>query len=258
MPTEYKINLYNSEGSAQRMWCFLSEPESDISAEVYANSDSSLTVPTFTGSEQNSFTIPLQYSVQVGASNNAIGLDIQIDSSVTKNTDLGVEWFAAYTQDKEENIPPTLEKVSTAPDNQLAITTNEYDKSAESLNSWYGNMTYGVESAQGFIGVTWSPDPAKTYEIKPKVTFYVSIGSYQSNTLADINSIASSAAVITEDDFDGNNECTVTRNVDGSWSVMPGNVSPDDLSSSELLLLNSHLSLVTAHKELVKLVASNR
>lgn len=254
MPTEYKINLYNLEGSAQKMWCFLSEPESNVSAEVYANSNSFLTVPTYSGSQQNSFTIPLQYSVQVGASNNAVGLDIQIRSSVTENTDLGVEWLANYTQESGEKIPPTLTQGGTAPSNELAITTNSYNKSEEPLNSWYGSMTYGVETAEGFIGLTWSPDPARTYEIKPKVTFYVAIGSFQSNTLADINAISSTSAEITENAFDGNNECTVTRNPDGTWSVAPGNVRPTNFT--ELLLLNSHLSLVAAHKELVDLIAN--
>lgn len=253
MPTEYKINLVNLTSTSQLMWCFLSEPESTISEEVYANSNTNLNVPPSTGKEQNSFTIPLQYSVQAGASNNAVGLNIQITSSVTESTDLGVGWLASYTQDSV-NTPPTLETMDATLDDELAITTNIYEKEDEPINSWYGSMTYGVQSSDGFIGITWSPTPATTYQIKPKVTFYVAIGDFSTNTLADINTISSSAAVVTEADFDRNNECTVTRNSDGSWVIEPGNTTPTSLSA-ELILLNSHLNLSSAHNELVKLVS---
>lgn len=254
---KYKIYLVNKEGSSQKFWCFLSKPESEISPEVYANSNTFLTVPPYTGSQENSFTIPLQYIVKVGASNNAVGLQTRIQSSVTENTKLREAWEAKYIQKRGEKIGPTLHKAGTAPEGTLNITTNTYDKSAESLNNWYGNMTYGVQSEEGFIGITWSPDPARTYEIKPKVTFYVAIGSFSSNTLADINRISSNAAMVTEDDFNGHEECTVTRKSNGSWSVTPGRPSRTAELDVANLLINAHLNLTEAHKSFTQLMVDN-
>ena len=256
--TEYKINLINKSTKAEKFWCFLSQPESDISSKVFANSSTFLTVPVFNGTQSNSFTVPLQYIVGVGASNNAVGLDIKIESAVAESTDLGVAWEASYTQQTGEKIPPKLANIGTAPTNQLTISTNQYKKADEPLNNWFGNMTYGVRSLEGFLGITWSPDPGSTYQIRPKVKFYVAIGSFQTNTLADINTISRQSAEINEDDFDGNFECTVTRTPDGGWSVVPGpppsNVTISLASSSELLL-KAHYELAEAHNQLVELVS---
>lgn len=254
--TEYKINLVNMLSDTKTFWCFLSKPESEISPNVYANSDTFLSVPEFTGSQKNAFTIPLQYSVQVGATNKAVGLNTLIESSDTHNTDLGIEWEATYTQEKGKRIGPSLAKTGTTPANQLAMVTNAYDKSAEKLNQWYGNMTYGVKSKNGFIGLTWSPDASTTYEILPKVTFYIATGSFIPNELADINKISTQSAVVTEKDFDGNNECTVTLNKEAKWVVTPGS-PPEGINVLLPHLVEAHLNLTTSHSALIDMVSAN-
>ena len=199
----------------------------------------------------------MQYIVAAGASNNAVGLETLILSQVTEKTNLEVEWLASYTQEKGEKIGPTLGlDGKTTPSGELALLSNSYDKSAEKLNSWYGSLTYGVKSEEGFMGLTWSPDPLTTYEIKPKVNFYVALGSFSSNTLADINAISTNSANVTEDKFDGNYEATVYLRKDGKWDVIPGPPSTTSLGAS-MLLLNAHLNLSKAHADLTGLLAGN-
>ena len=249
MPTVYTIHLRNTQANKQPFWCFLSEPESGINAKVFANSSANLTVPTYTGSQDNYFSIPLQYMVQAGASNNAVGLNTRIVSNVKEDTDLGLGWLATYFP---LNEGPTLDQEGTCPTDELDITTNNFDKSKEPLNKWYGNLTYGVKSQNGFMGVTWSPDPGKLYRIKPKVQFYVSVGDFSSNTLADMTAISSAAASITENSFDGNYECTVVLNTDGTWKVFKGNLN-QSVSALEKLM-ESHLHMSSAHAAMVDLL----
>ncbi|WP_323282745.1 hypothetical protein [Enterobacter cloacae] len=253
MPTTYTIHLRNKQSANQTFWCFLDEPSSNIDSTVFANSSAFLTVPTYSPGQDDRFAIPLQYVVQAGASNQAVGLNTQIYSSIKHDTDLSQTWLATYFA---QNQGPNLTSSGSAPSGEIDITTNAFDKSKEPLNKWFSNLTYGVKSENGFMGVTWSPDPNQEYRIKPKVQFYVATGHFESNTLADITSISKQSASITDASFDGNNECTVTLNTDGTWDVVPGNLN----NTSELFhqLMESHLNLSTAHVALVDLLAKDK
>ena len=87
MATEYKIYIVNASGNGQLFWAFLSEPVVSNAPNVFANSNTNLYIPG--GSTNlNSFTIPVQYVIGAGASNNAVGLNTVIESSATRNTEL--------------------------------------------------------------------------------------------------------------------------------------------------------------------------
>ena len=256
MPTTYKINLVNKQAATKKFWCFLNAPQISNQPTVFANSNTFLSLPKTLPGSSASFDIPLQYSVQAGASNKAVGLNTKISSSVTQNTNLGVSWLAAYSQNGN-NLPPTLKNDTTPPappTNGLVIKTNVYDKSKEPLDNWYGNLTFGVKTSHGFIGLTWSPDPSTAYITMPNVSFYVTTGKYQTNTLANISAIALNAAHLTASDFDGNLECTVTLNADGTWSKNAG--KPALVDSVLDSLVESHLMLSTAHLKIADLVHS--
>jgi hypothetical protein len=253
-PTRYKINLFNLQNQTQKFWCFLSAPKSNIDSTVYANSNTAINVSTYTGSQKASFTVPLQYKVEVGATNKAVGLNTLIESSDTHDSDLEVEWKASYYQKKDDKTPPTLAlSGQTAPAGQLAIVTNSYNKNDEPLNKWYGNMSFGIETETGFIGVSWSPNPTFTYKLEPIVNFYVAVGDYSQNKLANITAISSTSANITQKSFDGNYECTVIYQPDGSWVVKPGYAPPASLNLLSTMV-SAHAELISAHKNLVELV----
>lgn len=258
MPTTYKIHLKNLQSADKTFWCFLNLPESQISADIYANSSANLTVSQYQSGQDDSFTIPLQYVVQAGASNQAVALNTLIQSSLKKNTDLAAAWHADYFP---ANKGPKLYLATDVPnpDNkEVDIWTNDFDKSQERLKNWYSSLTFGVLSQNGFMGVTWSPDPSETYRIKPKVQFYVATGSFESNTLADITAISSQSAPVTADSFDGNNECTVTLLSTGKWLVEPGNTNQIVNSNSAILnnLVKANMELATSHSALVALFST--
>ncbi|WHT39716.1 hypothetical protein QNH98_03260 [Myroides sp. mNGS23_01] len=93
--TNYKIYLVNKGSSTKNFWCFLQKPEGVPTSDVYANSDAMLSVvPNYDG--KNWFTIPLQYKVGAGATNQAVGLNVKIDSSVIKDAQLEQLWNAEY------------------------------------------------------------------------------------------------------------------------------------------------------------------
>ena len=255
MSTKYKIHLKNLHSADKTFWCFLNTPDSDISTEVFANSSARLTVAQFEPGRDDSFTIPLQYVVKAGASNQAVALKTLIQSSISKNTDLASSWMANYFP---ANKGPALAPYSDQPaSDEVDVLTNGFDKSREPLDKWYSSLTFGVQSDNGFLGVTWSPDPSETYRIRPKVQFYVATGSYEENTLASITSISSTSANITEDSFDGNYECTVTLLTTGKWKVEKGNTNQSlTLRASNALvdLAKTQLLLATAHTDLVDLI----
>ncbi|KGJ93766.1 hypothetical protein [Colwellia psychrerythraea] len=221
MSTEYKIYLVNESASTKNMWCFLTKPEGLTGPNVFANSSSSLSVtPNYAGT--NLFTVPLQYSLQAGASNEAVGLDIRIDSTISVNADLKKKYQADYVTAPPKQGPNlTLDQTGSSPAKTMAFKTNGFNKVQNEDNQWFSSATFGIETGNGFMGVTWSPDPNDTKTITPKFEFYIATGSFESNKLADFNTISNDSAIIPLSMFK-NLEATVTLTETGSWVVTAG------------------------------------
>ncbi len=232
--------LVNQNAKGQLFWAFLSEPEISDSPEVFANSSTSLYIPG--GSQDlNAFTIPVQYMIGGGASNNAVGLDTLIISNASRNTALAKCWNVTYG-----TVPPNQGPIipsapsGTSKDGTVSMKTNAFDQQKNMDSHWYENMSFGVKTAQGFMGVSWSPDPNKTYIITPKLVFYIAVGSYSSNTLADITAVSNDSAICdTAKDFDSLNQCTVTYTRTGEWSVVAGRPAQAMLRSNREIMLAS-------------------
>ncbi|WKZ93937.1 hypothetical protein P0E69_08695 [Chimaeribacter arupi] len=250
MPTEYVIHIQNQQNEKEKFWCFLSKPEAEYDADVFANSSTYLTVPLFTGNQDNYFTVPLQYIVSAQASSRVVGLKTKITSSNYEEADLGQSWdFELFT----DNEGPVITEGEPIDDNtQLLMRTNKYNKNEEPLNNWYNSLTFGIKTENGFMGVTWSPKADQQYYVTPNFEFYISTGRFSENTLADITNIAASSATVTLKDFDGNRECTVVRTPNGEWEVHKGNLNQPTLLAK---LLDAHASLISAHAAMVTMVA---
>ncbi|AUC76395.1 MULTISPECIES: hypothetical protein [unclassified Olleya] len=225
--TNYKIYLVNEGSTSKNFWCFLQEPVGVPSSGVYANSDTMLSVvPNYAGT--NTFTIPFQYKVAAGASNKAVGLNVQIDSSIMQDSNLEQLWNADYVTVTGSQGPQgpslSLNQSIPSPKNTIGIRSNSFDQVQNENKKWFGNMSFGLESSNGFLGVTWTPSPSNTSTITPKFAFYVATGAYSSNSLADIATISNDSAKIELTDFK-NLEATVTLTSSGTWLVTPGSPS---------------------------------
>ncbi|WP_028534147.1 hypothetical protein [Paludibacterium yongneupense] len=250
MATNYNLHLINESDSPQLFWLFLQPPEELASdPDVYANSSVSLLVkPNTSGS--NIFTVPVQYMVGAGASNKAVGLGIKVTSDTTQQAELQQVFDATY-YDTPPNQGPDLELAAgAAPKNMISIVTNAYEKAHNENDGWYSNQSFGIETEAGYIGMSWSPAPNKKRTLTPKLAFYVSIGSYGSNRLADWTDVSNDAAtILVPKDFD-HLDCTVTYTSNGTWVVSKG--KPENrVSAQSQDLLSSHLSLCRAHERLV-------
>ena len=231
MPTPYMIFIVNQSSDDQLFWAFLAPPVVTNDPRVFANSNTVLSVPGLS-TDLNSIQIPVQYVIGAGASNNAVGLNTVITSSATRNTNLQVLWDVNYaaTPPLQGPIVP-LSSSGESPARTVAMKTNKYPKELNIENGWYENMSFGVKTAQGFMGVTWSPQPNKTYTITPKLTFYITVGNYSSYSLADIDSVSNDCVALdTSQDFSLNNVCTVVYTNDGGWSHFKGRPSAELLS----------------------------
>lgn len=253
MANPYKIYVVNQQSKEKTFWCFLSEPENAISSEVFANSSAYMTLAQSKPREQNSFTIPLQYSTQVSSSNKAVGLHTKVVTQSMTDTDLSSAWDANFYSGKEHKNPSLNKDSSSAPSDCVIINTNEFNLDDQKINSWYSSLTFGVESENGFIGFSWAPDPNEQYTIQPKVSFYISVGTYVENELVRMTDVSKQAAHITNENFDVRRECTVVYDSSGKWSITPG--APDKLNSDQLVskLLDAHLDLAASHAVLVQL-----
>jgi hypothetical protein len=221
--TNYTIYLKNDSNDGKNFWCFLEKPEGVPSDAVFANSSASLFVlPNYGGT--NKFTIPLQYSLGAGASNEAVGLGVQIDASIIQNAQLKQTWEAQYA-----TIPPkqgpnlNLVQGQKSPDNTIGVLSNDFDKVINENGKWFSNMSFGIQTQNGFLGVTWSPSPSDDHTITPKFSFYIATGSFTSYELADISTISRKSAKVEIKDFK-NLEATVTLTSKGEWLVTPGRV----------------------------------
>jgi hypothetical protein len=217
----YTIYLKNESNNDENFWCFLEKPDGISDARVFANSSASLFVMPGDGSV-NKFNIPVQFIVGAGASNNAVGLGVRIDSSVVKTVDLQQTWEAQYA-----SIPPkqgprlSLIQDQRSPNNTIGLLSNAFDKMTNENGGWFSNMSFGIETENGFMGVTWSPSPNNQNIITPKFAFYIFTGPYSSNELVDIETISRKAARI-ELSYFRNSEVTVTLTSRGEWIVQGG------------------------------------
>jgi hypothetical protein len=238
MTTSYTIYLVNQSSKAQLFWAFLARPAVTNNPSVFANSNTNLRVAGLS-SDLNSFEIPVQYVIGAGASNNAIGLNTVITSTATRNTDLQVQWDVSYATTPPLQGPTVPQSPSgESPASTVGMKTNTYRRDINETNGWYENMSFGVKTAQGFMGVTWNPEPSKTYIITPKLTFYITVGDYSSYSLADINSVSNGSAVLdTSKDFDLNNMCYVVYKNDGTWSHFKGRPPASQLSAARAQML---------------------
>lgn len=246
---KYNIYVVNQMTSSQTFWCFLAAPEVSLSGSVYANSSAYVTVePNAPGS--NIFTIPVQYEFQAGASNQAVGPNIEINSSTSNNVNLGDQWLATYYDPALHQGPDLAIQGSLAPSGTMQYLTNNYDQSQEAPDGWYASETFGIQTAAGFIGVTWAPEAGHTMTITPKLQFYIATGSFSANTLADMTDVSTSSQTVNLTDFDAALNCTVTLDASGNWSAAPGKPAPGRDIELEALI-ESHLLLARAHERLV-------
>ncbi len=251
MTTEYTIYLVNESSSTQTFWCFLQRPvEIASDPSVFANSSANLAVRSF-DEGTNTFTIPVQYVVQAGASNKPLGLGVKISSTITKNADLKDMWQANYVT-VPPNQGPTMQKLDNeSSPTSIAIKSNDFDQAHNEGAGWFSNMSFGIQTDQGFIGMTWSPSPQQTKTLTPRLRFYVAVGSYGNNTLASWTDVSnSSAEILIPSSFQYNNT-TVTYTSNGGWKVTPGKppATRDYIGS----LIQSHLFISKAHADLVAL-----
>jgi hypothetical protein len=222
--TNYKIYVVNRGATDKNFWCFLQQPQELISSNVYGNSDAMISVtPNYAGT--NSFTIPLQYIVGAGAENRAVGLNVQIDASVLLNTQLKNSWSANYATVPPKQGPQlTLKQGTSSPDGTVVIESNSFDKVKNENNKWFSNMSFGIQSNNGFMGFTWAPSPNEKNTITPKFAFYIATGNFTSNNLVDMTSVSNQSAKVELSHFK-NLEATVTLKSDGTWDVSPGSPS---------------------------------
>lgn len=258
MSTNYTIYLVNESSSTQNFWCFLARPDELVDdPAVFANSSTSLAVAS-QAPGINTFTIPVQYVVGAGASNNAVGLNILINSSITNNANLKDTWLAEYAT-VPPNMGPSMKKTGdAAPPNTIAIKSNAFNQANNEANGWFSNMSFGIKTNQGFIGMSWSPSPQHKRTLTPKLKFYVATGTYSSNTLASWSDVSNDSAEISVPYDFQYNCCTVTLTDTGGWVVKPGKPSLAKLLAKGTIdyfnsLIQSHRSLAKAHADIVAL-----
>jgi hypothetical protein len=255
MATEYTIYLVNNGASEKVFWAFLQPPDELAGKQdVFANSSTKLSVAPKVDGQLNRFIIPVQYMVGAGASNQAVGLHTRVLSDSSKKTELGQGWLATYA-----NAPPpkgpSIELAAPPAKDKIAITANPFNRANNEGHSWFSSMSFGIQTSNGFMGMTWSPDPSDKRTLSPKLSFYVNTGSFGSNELANWTEVNSHAATIELRDFDSRREVTVTLTETGEWNVTPGR-PPPSLQRMGLLdtLVQSHLRLAEAHSHLIQLM----
>lgn len=255
--TIYTIYLVNESSSLQRFWCFLERPKeiADDDKKVFANSSVYLDVASHSANI-NTFTIPVQYRVGAGASNQAVGLNIKVNSTIMKDASLDDKFQAKFYK---PNQGPDLEQDGTgAGKKQISIGSNPFNQVEFENQHWFSNMSFGIQTQQGFLGMTWSPSPNQTRTLTPRLKFYVAVGTYGANDLASYKTISNGSAEIpVPSKFSASGEATVRYTSNGTWEVEPGKPEVEGLASvggNLASMLRTQLHLSQAHSELVTLM----
>ena len=241
----YNIYIVNRSQTTQTFWCFLAPPR-ELAGDpgVYANSSAALAVtPNYPGT--TAFMIPMQYVVGAGASNQAVGLNVQVVSNVTYDVSLQQTVDLDYAS-VPPNMGPTMNIAGTnAPANAIAITCNAFNKVNNEENGWFSNASFGIETAAGFTGMSWSPNPQSTRTLTPNLTFYVAVGYFGNSALASWNDVMDNSAEISVPSSFSGTDCTVTYNADGTWSVSPGRQLTEALGADNQELVKTLAGLLS-------------
>ncbi len=220
MSTTYTINVRNLQQDPVTMWLFLAAPKySTNPSQVFQNSTTFLQVPTYNPNSHQIFKASVQYLLEAGQQTVPVEIGNQIISNTTIDASLDTGYLANYSS--QMGGFPSLSAGSTtvppAADN-MVVQTNTFTP----VQSYYNSMTFGVQTSSGMTGVTWTPSPNIDYAITPTLTFYVAVGSYASNVLAEIDATSATNAVLKTGyggSFNQFNNSWVTYEVDGTWQV---------------------------------------
>ncbi len=232
MVDKYTIYVVNQSSDTQTFWCFLSEPQGLADDPgVFANSAASIAIKSnYQGLV--SFVIPVQYVVGAGASNKAVGLGVEVVSATSANANLGDIWQAVYAVTAPPNMGPDLSgPAHGAPANSIELVSNAFDKPHNEAAGWFSNQSFGILTEAGFMGMTWSPSPSIKRTITPKLSFYVAVGNFGSNSLANWDDVSVASQVATVPNDFSTNKATITYSSTGTWSIKPGAPSLSDLLS---------------------------
>jgi hypothetical protein len=165
----------------------------------------------------------VQYVVEAGASNDAVDLNIEIASKDPESVNLKEKWSAQYGEAGEG---PELHLLDDKVDaNKIAIVTNDFDQVENEKNSWFSSQSFGIKTAAGFMGMTWSPSPNMTRTLTPQLSFYIAVGDYGMNKLAKWTDVSNENATVPLEKFSQQNECTVSYSSRGHWQIDPGKPS---------------------------------
>lgn len=219
MTTTYTFNLRNLQQDPVTMWLFLAAPIfSENPGDVYQNSNTFLSVPFYNPNDSQIFKANVQYVLEAAQQSQPVKLGNQVISTAKQDADLNTGYTATYSS--EQGGFPTITEGSTKvpQSTNMVVETNKFTP----VQDYYNALTFGVTTTQGLTGVTWEPKPNIDYKITPTLTFYIAIGSYQANELAQIDATSVDNAVIKSGfggNFDQFNNTWVTYNIDGTWAV---------------------------------------
>ncbi|MEH2461296.1 hypothetical protein [Nostoc sp.] len=220
MTTTYTFNLRNLEQDPVTMWLFLAAPAfSEKPENVYQNSSTFLSVPSYNPNKSQIFKANVQYLLQTAQQSVPVKVGNQVISTAKQEADLNTGYIATY--DSKKGGSPDIATGSTKRPpkaTDMVVETNKFTP----VQDYYNALTFGVITNDGMTGVTWVPRPNLDYAITPTLTFYIAVGSYEANKLAQIDATSVENAVIKSGyggNFDQFNNTWVTYNTDGTWTV---------------------------------------
>ncbi|MBF4333307.1 hypothetical protein EAY29_24095, partial [Vibrio anguillarum] len=217
----FKIYIINESTTKETFWLFLDKPKQlNVGSEIFANSAARLTINT--GSQPVAeFEIPLQFKLSAKSINRAVGLNVKVSTSQTENINLTDVWEANFYTGEDHQAPDLTKVSGKAKDNEIIYKDNHFDPDDAIANEWYPSQSFGLETASGFVGMSWEARPGKQVSIAPEVKFYISTGDYTANKLADYTTVSDNSAELTLDKFKGG-AATVTYTASGDWKITAG------------------------------------
>jgi hypothetical protein len=220
MTTTYTFNLRNLEKDPVTMWLFLAAPTfSENPAKVYQNSSTFLSVPSYNPNQSQTFEAYVQYRLGAVQQSQPVQIGNRVISRSKQEAILNTGYGATYSSEKGgyPEVNPAETKRRPEPTN-IVVETNKFTP----VQDYYNALTFGVTTSEGMTGVTWEPKPNLDYAITPTLTFYIAVGSYQQNQLAQIDATSADNALIKSGyggNFDEFNNTWVTYKTDGTWTV---------------------------------------
>ncbi|KAI3546931.1 hypothetical protein CABS01_01151 [Colletotrichum abscissum] len=226
MVNTYTININNQSGSVANYTLFTEVPQvtANVQPKLWSNVFASATAGR---GQPTVFTVYKQFYAVLGNSHGTPASGVTVSVSDKRPVTLGhMDNISGKTVDGDTQLMISVNQIPEFDPDQppnagktgaFAFKTDDrFDVSTAKSNNWIIGLG-GADSGGNFTGpsAVFVPEPNQTYQIQPKVVYYLTEGKYTPGNIIDRQSLNNDVLKLDFTSVDGNGTKNVVHTPNG-------------------------------------------